>query len=51
MLRQKIIDFFCYFLEVIDKEVSSMKINVNSQARYSAEEFLKQVTNYTIKLL
>lgn len=43
MLRSKLVDFFCYFLESVDKEISAMKISVNSHARYAAEEFLKQV--------
>ncbi|KGG51972.1 subunit 4 of actin-related protein 2/3 complex [Mitosporidium daphniae] len=42
MLRSKLVDFFCYFLESVDKEISAMKISVNSHARYAAEEFLKQ---------
>lgn len=51
MFRVKIVEFFCYFLEDVDKEINSMKINVNSRARYSAEEFLKQVSaSYFTKL-
>jgi hypothetical protein len=42
MLRHKLIDFVIYFMEEIDKEISEMKLCVNSRARIVAEEFLKQ---------
>ena len=42
MYRHKIIDFVINFMEEIDKEISDMKLSVNSRARICAEEFLKQ---------
>jgi hypothetical protein len=41
MYRHKIIDFVIHFMEEIDKEISEMKLCVNSRARICAEEFLK----------
>ena len=41
MYRHKIIDFVIHFMEEIDKEISEMKLGVNSRARICAEEFLK----------
>lgn len=41
MYRHKIIDFIINFMEEIDKEISEMKLCVNSRARIVAEEFLK----------
>ena len=43
MLRHKLIDFVIHFMEEIDKEISEMKLCVNSRARICAEEFLKRV--------
>jgi len=42
MLRHKLVDFVIHFMEEIDKEVSDMKLCVNSRARICAEEFLKR---------
>lgn len=42
MLRHKLVDFIITFMEDIDKEISDMKLSVNSRARTCAEEFLKQ---------
>merc|ERR1712156_1074575 len=42
MLRHKLIDFVIHFMEEIDKEISEMKLCVNSRARICAEEFLKR---------
>ena len=42
MYRQKLVDFIITFMEEIDKEISDMKLSVNSRARTCAEEFLKQ---------
>merc|ERR1711992_129084 len=42
MLRYKLIDFVIHFMEEIDKEISEMKLCVNSRARICAEEFLKR---------
>merc|ERR1711964_171056 len=41
MFKHKLVDFIIQFMEEIDKEVSEMKLAVNSRARLSAEEFLK----------
>ena len=39
---------FCIFLlQEIDKEISEMKLSVNSRARICAEEFLKRVSSYS----
>ena len=46
MLRHKLVDFVIHFMEEIDKEISEMKLSVNSRARICAEEFLKKVQNY-----
>ena len=42
MYRHKLIDFIIHFMEEIDKEISEMKLSVNSRARICAEEFLKR---------
>jgi len=42
MYKHKLVDFIINFMEEIDKEISDMKIAVNSRARFSAEEFLKR---------
>ena len=44
MYRHKLIDFVVQFMEEIDKEISEMKLCVNSRARICAEEFLKRVS-------
>lgn len=41
MYKDKLVDFVIEFMEEIDKEVSEMKLALNSRARISAEEFLK----------
>lgn len=41
MFKHKLIDFIIQFMEEIDKEISEMKLAINSRARISAEEFLK----------
>ncbi|XP_041348518.1 actin-related protein 2/3 complex subunit 4 [Gigantopelta aegis] len=41
MYKHKLVDFIIHFMEEIDKEISEMKLAVNSRARISAEEFLK----------
>ncbi|KAL5014334.1 hypothetical protein ScPMuIL_008604 [Solemya velum] len=41
MYKHKLVDFIIHFMEEIDKEISDMKISVNSRARICAEEFLK----------
>nr|ACO11033.1 Actin-related protein 2/3 complex subunit 4 [Caligus rogercresseyi] len=42
MYKHKLIDFVIHFMEEIDKEISEMKLCVNSRARICAEEFLKR---------
>ncbi|XP_014789676.1 actin-related protein 2/3 complex subunit 4 [Octopus bimaculoides] len=42
MYKHKLVDFIIQFMEEIDKEISEMKLAVNSRARLSAEEFLKR---------
>ncbi|XP_022296515.2 actin-related protein 2/3 complex subunit 4-like [Crassostrea virginica] len=42
MYKHKLVDFIIQFMEEIDKEISAMKLAVNSRARISAEEFLKR---------
>eukprot|EP00128_Syssomonas_multiformis_P012365 Colp12_sorted_trinity150504_noHs@28890 len=42
MYKHKLVDFVVQFMEDIDKEISEMKISLNSRARISAEEFLKK---------
>merc|ERR1712117_864645 len=42
MLRRKLIDFIIHFMEEIDKEISEMKLAINSRARICAEAFLKE---------
>lgn len=42
MYKHKLVDFVIHFMEEIDKEISEMKLAVNSRARISAEEFLKR---------
>eukprot|EP00455_Lapot_gusevi_P016922 TRINITY_DN1889_c0_g1_i1.p2 TRINITY_DN1889_c0_g1~~TRINITY_DN1889_c0_g1_i1.p2 ORF type:complete len:169 (-),score=65.34 TRINITY_DN1889_c0_g1_i1:176-682(-) len=42
MWKNKLIDFIIHFMEEIDKEISAMKLAVNSRARIVASEFLKQ---------
>ncbi|KAL3311576.1 Actin- protein 2/3 complex subunit 4 [Cichlidogyrus casuarinus] len=41
MLKHKLVDFIITFMEEIDKEISDMRLAVNSRARQCAEEFLK----------
>ncbi|KAI3634096.1 hypothetical protein MIR68_001406 [Amoeboaphelidium protococcarum] len=40
MLKHKIVDFVVSFMEEIDKEISEMKIGLNSRARIVAEQFM-----------
>ena len=42
MYKLKLVDFIIHFMEEIDKEISEMKLAINSRARISAEEFLKR---------
>ena len=47
-MPHQLIDFVVQFMEEIDKEISEMKLCVNSRARICAEEFLKRVSE-TVK--
>jgi hypothetical protein len=51
MFRHKLIDFVIQFMEEIDKEISEMKLCVNSRARICAEEFLKRVSKLRCMML
>ena len=42
MIRVKLVEFVCIFLEEIDKEMSEMKLSLNARARVVAETFLVQ---------
>lgn len=42
MYKHKLVDFIINFMEDIDKEISDMKLSVNSRARTCVEEYLKQ---------
>lgn len=42
MLKHKLIDFIIEFMQMIDKEISANKLNVNARARVVAKEFLAQ---------
>ncbi|CAH8829408.1 unnamed protein product [Trichobilharzia szidati] len=41
MSKTKLVDFIITFMDEIDKEISEMRLAVNSRARQCAEEFLK----------
>eukprot|EP01105_Mastigella_eilhardi_P018523 TRINITY_DN4298_c0_g1_i2.p1 TRINITY_DN4298_c0_g1~~TRINITY_DN4298_c0_g1_i2.p1 ORF type:complete len:187 (-),score=62.76 TRINITY_DN4298_c0_g1_i2:117-629(-) len=45
MFKHKLIDFIVLFMEEIDKEISDMKLSVNTRARISAQAFLKELVN------
>ena len=42
MLKHKLVDFVIQFMEDIDREVSAMKLGVNSRGRVVAAKFLEQ---------
>ncbi|XP_043723060.1 actin-related protein 2/3 complex subunit 4 isoform X2 [Telopea speciosissima] len=42
MQKHKLIDFIVQFMEDIDKEISELKMSVNTRGRLVATEFLKQ---------
>ena len=42
MLKHKLVAFIIQFMEEIDKEISEMKLAINSRARICTEEFLKR---------
>lgn len=43
MLKHKLVDFIIQFMEEVDKEISEMKLNLNTRARSVAESYLIQV--------
>ncbi|KAF8324487.1 uncharacterized protein EI90DRAFT_3244179 [Cantharellus anzutake] len=43
MLKHKLVDFIIQFMEEVDKEISEMKLSLNSRARIVAESYLIQV--------
>jgi len=45
MWKHKLVDFIIIFMEEIDREISGMKISVNTRARIVANEFVKGITN------
>ncbi|RKP14047.1 actin-related protein 2/3 complex subunit 4 [Piptocephalis cylindrospora] len=42
MLKHKLVDFIIQFMEEVDKEISEMKLNLNTRARSVAESYLIQ---------
>jgi len=42
--RKKIVDFVIHFMADVDKEISAMKLAVNSRMRLVADEFVKGFT-------
>ncbi|KAI9206896.1 uncharacterized protein BJ171DRAFT_495094 [Polychytrium aggregatum] len=42
MFKHKLVDFIVEFMEEVDKEISSMKLNLNGRARVVAESYLQQ---------
>jgi actin related protein 2/3 complex subunit 4 len=42
MYKRKVVDFIVQFVEEINKEMSAMKLNVNTRARLIGQEFLKE---------
>lgn len=40
MLKHKLVDFIIEFMQVVDKEISEIKLYVNARARLVAESFL-----------
>lgn len=43
MYKHKLVDFIVHFMEEVDKEISEMKLSVNTRARTVAESYLAQV--------
>lgn len=44
MLKHKLVDFIIEFMEVVDKEISEMKLVLNARARFIAESYLVAVS-------
>ena len=52
MYKHKLVDFIIQFMEEVDKEISDLKLAVNSRARNCAAEFLKSFAwNYLYLLI
>ncbi|KAH3744974.1 ARP23 complex 20 kDa subunit [Pelomyxa schiedti] len=45
MFKHKLIDFVVQFMEDIDKEISEMKLSVNTRARLAAQAYLKELVS------
>lgn len=43
MYKHKLVDFIIQFMEEVDKEISEMKLSLNSRARIVSESYLSQV--------
>ncbi len=43
LLKHKLVDFVIHFMEEIDKEISEMKISVNTRARIVASKFMSEL--------
>ena len=50
MYKSKLVDFIIEFMEEVDKEISEMKLSLNSRARIVAESFLGEV-NISLSIL
>ena len=44
MNKNSLIDFIIYFMEEIDKEISELKLALNSRFRTLSGEFMKEVS-------
>ena len=42
MMKHKLVDFIMGFMEDVDREISGMKIAVNTRGRTVASEFMKR---------
>jgi actin related protein 2/3 complex subunit 4 len=45
MYKHKLVDFIIEFMEEVDKEISEMKLNLNTRARSVAESYLMQASS------
>lgn len=43
MYKHKLVDFIIQFMEEVDREISEMKLCLNSRARLVAESYLSEV--------
>jgi hypothetical protein len=44
-MKESVAEFILTFLQDVDKEISEMKIGINSRARGVAEYFLRDISN------